>query len=202
MNQTPPLLRARYRLSALFWLSMLILLATLGNPIDWAVPVASAQNQTVPPNTNAIYLPTIYGNSCEQNLVATLEENSGFSTLLRTIEAANLTTALEGVGPYTLFAPTDAAFEGLPSSALDQLLANPTGQLTQILLFHIVPGHIEIDDLQNGAQFVTQQGKMLTVERNSNCDIRINGARFHTSNLKASNGIIHAIDTVLLPPPD
>jgi uncharacterized surface protein with fasciclin (FAS1) repeats len=154
----------------------------------------------VAPGETSVYLPTLYRAPCEESLVGTLEENSGFGTLLQTLEAANLTTALETAGPFTMFAPTDAAFAALPAGALEQLLANPTGQLTQILLFHIVPGHIEIDDLEHGMQITTQQGKSITVERG--CHVVINGGRILTPNLRASNGIIHAIDTVLLPPPD
>lgn len=154
------------------------------------------------PASSAAFLPTLHSIPCQRNLADTLEENSGFSILLQALEAADLLSVLETSGPFTLFAPTDAAFANLPAGALEQLLANPHGQLTQILLFHLVPGRLELDDLENGQQLTTQQGKAINVERDHDCHVRINGARILTPNIAASNGIIHAIDTVILPPPD
>lgn len=139
--------------------------------------------------------------AAEVNLVAALEAQGSFSTLVRALEAANLTTALEGAGPYTIFAPTDAAFAGLPSGALDQLLANPTGQLTQILLFHILPGSVADADIEDGLQATTQQGKTVGFEVAGGA-VKINGANIAGSEIVASNGVIHAIDAVILPPPD
>jgi uncharacterized surface protein with fasciclin (FAS1) repeats len=135
------------------------------------------------------------------NLVAALEAAGSFSTLLEALEAANLTAALEDAGPFTIFAPTDSAFEGLPSGALNQLLANPTGQLTQILLFHVLPGSVMAEDIDNGMQAVTQQGKSVGFEV-SGTSVKINGANVVAPDIMASNGVIHGIDTVILPPPD
>jgi uncharacterized surface protein with fasciclin (FAS1) repeats len=135
------------------------------------------------------------------NLVAALEAEGGFDTLVEALEAANLTAALEGAGPFTIFAPTDAAFAGLPSGALDQLLANPTGQLTQILLFHVLPGSVMAEDIDNGMQATTQQGKAVGFEVSGD-SIKVNGANVTVPDIMASNGVIHAIDTVILPPPD
>lgn len=136
------------------------------------------------------------------NLVQALEAQGSFTTLVQALEAANLTAALEGAGPFTIFAPTDAAFASLPSGALDQLLANPTGQLTQILLFHVLPGTVTSADIQNGMQATTQQGKPVGFEVGSDGSIKINGAHVDTPEIDASNGVIHPIDTVILPPPD
>lgn len=135
------------------------------------------------------------------NLVAALEAAGSFSTLVQALEAANLTAALEGAGPFTIFAPTDAAFAGLPSGALDQLLANPTGQLTQILLFHVLPGSVMAADIDNGMQATTQQGKAVTFEVTGD-GVRVNGASVIEPDIAASNGVIHGIDAVILPPPD
>lgn len=135
------------------------------------------------------------------NLIAALEAQGGFSTLVQALEAANLTAALEGAGPFTIFAPTDAAFAGLPSGALDQLLANPTGQLTQILLFHVLPGKVMAADIENGMQATTQQGKAVGFEVAGGA-VKVNGANVTAPDIAASNGVIHAIDTVILPPPD
>jgi uncharacterized surface protein with fasciclin (FAS1) repeats len=135
------------------------------------------------------------------NLIAALEAEGGFSTLVQALQAAGLTAALEGAGPFTIFAPTDAAFAALPTGALDQLLANPKGQLTQILLFHVLPGSVMAADIENGMQAVTQQGKAVGFEVSGN-SIKVNGANVTKSDIVASNGVIHAIDTVILPPPD
>jgi uncharacterized surface protein with fasciclin (FAS1) repeats len=135
------------------------------------------------------------------NLVAALEAEGSFTTLLQALDAAGLTAALEGAGPFTIFAPTDAAFAGLPNGALDQLLANPSGQLTQILLFHVLPGSVGSADIDNGMQATTQQGKAVGFEV-SGSSIKVNGANVTAPDIVASNGVIHAIDTVILPPPD
>jgi uncharacterized surface protein with fasciclin (FAS1) repeats len=135
------------------------------------------------------------------NLVAALEAAGSFNTLLEALEAANLTAALEDAGPFTIFAPTDTAFAGLPSGALDQLLANPTGQLTQILLFHVLPGTVMAEDIDNGMQATTQQGKAVGFEV-AGTSVKINGANVVAPDIMASNGVIHGIDTVILPPPD
>jgi len=136
------------------------------------------------------------------NLIQALEAQGSFTTLVQALEAANLTAALEGAGPFTIFAPTDAAFASLPSGALDQLLANPTGQLTQILLFHVLPGTVTSTDIQNGMQATTQQGKAVGFEVGSDGTIKINGAHVDSPEIDASNGVIHPIDTVILPPPE
>jgi len=84
---------------------------------------------------------------------------------------------------------------------LDQLLANPTGQLTQILLFHVLPGAVTSTDIDNGMQAVTQQGKPVGFEVADDGSIKINGANVALPDIDASNGVIHPIDTVILPPP-
>jgi uncharacterized surface protein with fasciclin (FAS1) repeats len=135
------------------------------------------------------------------NLIAALEAQGGFSTLIQALEAAGLTTALEGTSEFTIFAPTDAAFAKLPAGALDQLLASPTGQLTQILLFHVLPGRVASADISNGMQATTQQGKSVNFEV-AGGSVAVNGATVSSADIEASNGVIHVIDTVILPPPD
>ena len=201
MSQWPPFSRLP---RALLWSAILVMIAlvTLGKLASWAAPVTAPRNQTVPPGKSSTYLPTVH-RAGAHSLIEVLEENGNFSTLLQTLEAANLTTALENtIGPFTLFAPTDVAFAQLPKGALEQLLANPSGQLTQILLFHITPGKYEIDDFENDMEIITQQGSSINVSRDVDSQVIINFARIVTPNLRASNGVIHAINAVLLPPPD
>ena len=103
--------------------------------------------------------------------------------------------------PSRYFAPTDAAFDALPAGAMDQLMSNPTGQLTQILLFHVLPGEVMSDDISDGMQATTQQGKPVNFEVLDD-GIKVNGANIVVPDLAAVNGAIHAIDAVILPPPD
>lgn len=135
------------------------------------------------------------------NLIAALEAAGSFNTLVQSLNAAGLSDALEGAGPFTIFAPTDAAFANLPAGALDQLLAQPNGQLTQILLFHVLPGRVTSADLTDGMQATTQQGKAVNFEVSGD-SVKVNGANVTVPNIAATNGVIHAIDAVILPPPD
>jgi uncharacterized surface protein with fasciclin (FAS1) repeats len=144
---------------------------------------------------------TTTGSAASVNLVAALRAQGSFATLVQALEAAGLASALQEAGPFTIFAPTDAAFAALPVGALDQLLANPTGQLTQILLFHVLPGKVMAADVQNGMQATTQQGKAVTFEVAGGA-VKINGANVTVADIEATNGVIHAIDAVILPPPD
>lgn len=138
------------------------------------------------------------------NLVETLEAQGGFATFLEMLEAANLTTALEQAGPFTIFAPTDAALEQyVTGGQIDQLMGNPTGQLTQIILFHVLPGSVAVDDITNGMQATTQQGKPVGFEVDGTSGgIKINGSNVTVPDIEASNGVIYAIDNMIIPPPD
>lgn len=141
------------------------------------------------------------GSTATVDLVAALEAQGSFNTLVQALEAANLTAALQGAGPFTIFAPTDAAFAALPVGAMDQLLANPTGQLTQILLFHVLPGEVTTADITNGMQATTQQGKPVSFEVTGGT-VKVNGATVVVPDIAATNGVIQAIGAVILPPPD
>ena len=132
--------------------------------------------------------------------MAALEAAGNFTTLVEALTAAGLTEALEGAGPFTIFAPTDAAFGELPAGALDQLLQNPTGQLTQILLFHVLPGKVMSSEITNGMSATTQQGKTVTFEVAAGT-VKVNGATVSAPDIEATNGVIHAIGAVILPPP-
>ena len=135
------------------------------------------------------------------DLVTQLEAQGSFTTLVDALEAAGLSDALQGAGPFTVFAPTDAAFDALPAGAMDQLMSNPTGQLTQILLFHVLPGEVTSEDITDGMQATTQQGKPVNFEITAD-GIKVNGANIIVPDIEAINGVVHAIDAVILPPPD
>ena len=111
-------------------------------------------------------------------------------------EAANLTGVLHTDGPLTLFAPTDDAFAALPGGTLENLLKNPS-DLAKVLKYHMVKGNIFTGDLNNGSSVATVLG--LPVSINITGDILVNNAKVIQANMEASNGVIHVIDTVLLP---
>jgi uncharacterized surface protein with fasciclin (FAS1) repeats len=132
-----------------------------------------------------------------RNIVDTAIAAGDFSIFAAAIEAAGLTEALAAKGPFTVFAPTDAAFEQLAAGAYDQLLKD-TGKLKAILNYHVISGHVMAKDMKAG-EVMTRQGTTLTSTPSSSSQLRVNAARVVKADLAASNGIIHAIDAVLLP---
>lgn len=123
------------------------------------------------------------------------------STFNTAMEAAGLTGALNGPGPYTVFAPSDEAFEALPPETLEQLLA-PENQsdLAALLAYHVVPEELPADQLQSGS-VDTLAGAPLTVEVDSSAQaVLVNNAVVTQPNLETSNGVIHVVDQVMLPP--
>jgi uncharacterized surface protein with fasciclin (FAS1) repeats/uncharacterized protein YgiM (DUF1202 family) len=132
------------------------------------------------------------------NLVETASAISEFSTLVEALQAAGLAEVLAGEGPYTVFAPTDNAFAALPEGALNALLADPEGALSQVLLSHVVPERFVAADLTDGLEVETVQGETLTINVDGD-NIMVNGANVTLTDVEASNGVIHVIDSVLIP---
>ncbi len=134
------------------------------------------------------------------DIVDTAVSAGNFTTLVKAVEAAGLVETLKGEGPFTVFAPTDEAFAALPAGTLDELLKDPSGKLTEILLYHVVPGKVMAADVAglNGKEVATVGGKMLTVMVNGD-KVMINDANVVTTDIAASNGVIHVIDKVVLP---
>jgi uncharacterized surface protein with fasciclin (FAS1) repeats len=142
--------------------------------------------------------------AAEETIVDVAAGNPDFSTLVTAVEAADLAETLSGDGPYTVFAPTDAAFEQLPSGTLDTLLepANQE-QLAGVLTYHVVPGTVMAADVEPGS-VTTVNGAPFTVSADGGT-VTLTDARGGTANvvqtdIVASNGVIHVIDAVLLPP--
>jgi len=121
------------------------------------------------------------------------------NTLEAAVIAADLAGTLSGPGPFTLFAPTDDAFAALPDGALDDLLADPMGALTDVLLYHAVNGVARSTDLTDGQMVITINGKDVTVTINAD-GVFINDAKVTVADIQTDNGIVHVIDAVLLPP--
>ena len=132
-------------------------------------------------------------------IVEVATENGSFNTLVSALQAANLVDTLNGAGPYTVFAPTDEAFDSLPEGVLDQLLL-PENEavLTEILTYHVVPETIMAADAATGT-VATVEGSDLDVVA-ENGAVAVNEVPVSTADVMASNGVIHVIDSVLLPP--
>jgi uncharacterized surface protein with fasciclin (FAS1) repeats len=131
-----------------------------------------------------------------KNIVDTVIAAGHFKTFAAAINAAGLTAELAGKGPFTVFAPTDEAFKKLPAGAYDNLLKD-VGKLKAVLNYHVVSGYLMARDLKSG-ELATAQGTSLTAVVSSS-DVRVNGARITKADIVATNGIVHAMDTVILP---
>ena len=131
------------------------------------------------------------------DIVETAQEAGTFDTLLAALDAAGLTEALKGDGPFTVFAPTDAAFAALPEGTVEALLQDPEA-LAQILSYHVVAGSYKAADVAGMEHAETLQGGHLVISA-SDYGVRINDASVVTADVEASNGVIHVIDSVLLP---
>lgn len=137
-----------------------------------------------------------------EDVVAVASGDEQFSTLVSAIEAAGLVETLQGEGPFTVFAPTNEAFDALPEGTLDDLLKPENkDQLTDILTYHVVPGKIMSADLQDGQEVETVQGEKLTIKLGDSVTVDGVGssATVTAPDIEASNGVIHVIDAVLLP---
>ena len=119
-------------------------------------------------------------------------------TLATAVTEAGLVSTLQGAGPFTVFAPTDDAFDALPEGALDALLDDPSGELTDILLYHVAETKAMSNSLSNGMKIPTASGEELTVTISSE-GVFINNAKVTVADVEAQNGVVHVIDAVLLP---
>jgi uncharacterized surface protein with fasciclin (FAS1) repeats len=131
-----------------------------------------------------------------KNIVDTAIAAGNFTTLVASINAAGLTDTLTGKGPFTVFAPTDEAFKKLPPGALDAVLKD-TAKLKAVLSYHVVPGRIDARDLKAG-DVMTVQGSALTAAV-SPSGVQVNGAHVKQADIAATNGVVHSIDTVIMP---
>lgn len=135
-----------------------------------------------------------------QDIVDVAAANGSFNTLVAAVQAAGLVDALKGDGPLTVFAPTDEAFAALPDGTVESLLLPENkDQLTAILLYHVVSGKVMASDLQGTINAPTLEGNTLEIV-NRWSDISVNNASVVAKDVQASNGVIHVIDAVLLPP--
>jgi len=122
-----------------------------------------------------------------------------FKTLLKAATAAGLVDTLKGAGPFTVFAPTDAAFAALPAGTLDALLKDPA-KLKDILLYHVVSGKVTADQVVKLTSAPTVQGKAIKIAVKDGTVYLNDTVKVVTTDIPTSNGVIHVIDAVLLPP--
>ena len=130
-----------------------------------------------------------------QDIVDTAVKAGNFKTLVAAVRAAGLVDTLKGPGPFTVFAPTDEAFAKIPKATLDGLLADKAA-LTKVLTYHVVPAKVMAADVKEG-QVPTVHGQALTVR--TGAGVMVNQSKVVATDVQASNGVIHVIDTLLMP---
>ncbi len=151
-------------------------------------------------DTAAVTSPSPSPTAMQKDIVDTAVEAGSFTTLATALEAAGLVETLKGEGPFTVFAPTDEAFAAVPKETLDSLLADPKGALTDVLTYHVVAGKIMSTDLSDGMMAETVNGQPLKITINDDGTVMVGDATVTTADIETSNGVIHVIDTVLVPP--
>lgn len=135
----------------------------------------------------------------EPTIVEAAAGNADFSTLVAALKAAGLVDVLSGEGPFTVFAPTNAAFAKLPAGTVESLLAPENKQkLIDILTYHVVPGAVYAKDVVELSEATTVQGGTVDISASA-AGVMIDNANVVTTDIKASNGVIHVIDSVILP---
>lgn len=136
----------------------------------------------------------------EKTIVDIAVENGSFKTLVAALQAADLVTALQGTGPFTVFAPTDEAFAKLPAGTVEALLKDKK-KLAAILTYHVISGNVSAADVIKAGEVKpkTLNGAALDIKVKDG-KVHVNGATVTAADIHASNGTIHVIDTVVLPP--
>ncbi|NIO10919.1 MAG: fasciclin domain-containing protein [Deltaproteobacteria bacterium] len=139
------------------------------------------------------------GSSDKKDIVDTAVSAGSFKTLVAALQAAELVDTLRGDGPFTVFAPTDAAFSKLPAGTVESLLEPKNkAKLQAILTYHVVPGNVMASEVVNLSSAKTVNGKTLKIRVN-NGSVMIDNAKVIKTDIATSNGVIHIIDTVVIP---
>ena len=139
-----------------------------------------------------------------KNIIENAVNSKDHTTLVAAVKAAGLVETLQGKGPFTVFAPTNAAFDKLPAGTVDTLVKPESkATLTKILTYHVVPGKLEASDLTDGKKLKTVEGEELTVKKSGDkvmiVDAKGGSSTVTIPNVNQSNGVIHVVDTVLKP---
>ena len=137
--------------------------------------------------------------TCDKTVVENAVNNENFSTLVAAVKAAGLAETLSGSGPFTVFAPTNAAFEKLPAGTVEKLLKPENkGQLVKVLTCHVVPGKVMAKDVVKLNKATTVEGSDVAIAV-SGGTVTVDNAKVIKTDINSSNGVIHVIDTVILP---
>jgi uncharacterized surface protein with fasciclin (FAS1) repeats len=172
-------------------------------PADDTAGTAPDQTTTEAPADTAPGTATQPQDQDEESIVDLLRDDDDFSILTQALTEAELAEILSQPGPYTVFAPTNSAFEALPEGTVNELLLPENRQILQeVLSYHVVAGEFRSDEIQSG-EVPTLQGEPVAVNVEDGMmgnDITVGGAEVTDADKDASNGVVHAIDTVLLPP--
>ena len=131
-----------------------------------------------------------------KDVVDTAVQAGSFTTLTKALTAAGLVDTLKGPGPFTVFAPTDAAFAKLPARTLEALLADKA-RLTKVLTYHVVSGNVMAADVMKLSSAKTVEGQSITISKTGG--VKVDNANVVKTDIVASNGVIHVIDAVMLP---
>lgn len=138
-------------------------------------------------------------NAQDKNIVELAVGTESLSTLVTAVKAAGLVETLSGEGPFTVFAPTNDAFAALPAGVLEDLLKPENKQsLINVLTYHVIPATVMSSDLTDGQTAATVQGEEIKVDLSTG--VKISGASVTAADIKATNGVVHVIDQVILPP--
>ena len=137
----------------------------------------------------------VFGSAQAADIVDTAVAAGQFKTLVAAVQAAGLVETLKGKGPFTVFAPSDAAFAKLPAGTVEALLKDKA-KLAAILTYHVVPGKVMAKDVKAGA-VKTANGASLTISTANG--VMVDGAKVVATDVMADNGVIHVIDTVVIP---
>ena len=159
-------------------------------PTPSPAPTTAASPSTAPSASAA---------AMAKDIVQTATEAGSFKTLLTAVKAAGLVETLQGKGPFTVFAPTDAAFAALPAGTLDGLLKDPAA-LKKILLYHVVSGAVTADKVVGLTSATSVEGSPIAIAVKDGTVYLNDSAKVVTPDVMASNGVIHVIDKVILPP--
>ena len=164
--------------------------------LTWGL-ASAALGQTDPMVGGAPMYPT-------KNIIQNAVNSKDHTTLVAAVKTAGLVQTLEGPGPFTVFAPTNEAFAALPPGTVDSLLKpEQKDQLVKVLTYHVVPGRLAASDLTDGKTLKTVEGETLTVKHDGGkiwiVDAKGGTSMVTISNVNQSNGVIHVVDTVLMP---
>ena len=165
----------------------------------YSQPVYSEPASATSYTTYAEVQPTVTYVSAQPDIVDTAVSAGSFNTLVAAVQAAGLVDTLKGPGPFTVFAPTDEAFAALPVGTVEDLLKPENrGKLTDILTYHVVPGKVLSGDLA-GKMLAASTVQGQSVKIDGTAGVRVGNANVVSADIETSNGVIHVIDTVLIP---